>query len=162
MKLRNPFQSATDRLISKEVEHKLYEKASIDIKNNHIDDGVWTKAFSKAEGDEVKQKAIYIELIVEHYKDEIRAGEELAKVLATEADKAKERQRQEEILSQERAEEEREAQEKAERIRVRAEQWVRDAPQREAQYKQDDKIGWIAVIVFFVFIALIVLMGAAF
>ena len=151
MKFRNPFQSATDRLISKEVEHKLYEKASIDIENGSIDRGVMTKAFSNAQGDEVKQKAIYIELMVEHYKDEIRAGEELAKVLATEADKAKERQRQEEILRQERAEEEREAREEAERIRIRNEQWARDAPQREIQDEKDIKMAWLGILLIFIF-----------
>ena len=144
MKFRNPFQSATDRLISKEVEHKLYEKASIDIENGSIDRGVMTKAFSNAQGDEVKQKAIYIELMVEHYRDEIRAGEELAKVLATEADKAKERQRQEEILRQERAEE-------AERKRISNEQWVRDAPQREIQDKKDVKVASILLASFIIF-----------
>jgi hypothetical protein len=153
MKFRNPFQSATDRLISKEVEHKLYEKASIDIENGSIDRGVMTKAFSNAQGDEVKQKAIYIELMVEHYKDEIRAGEELAKVLATEADKAKEMQRQEEILKKERAEKERKAQEEAERIRIRAEQWEQNAPEREIQYAKADKISLILLgFVIFVFI----------
>ena len=151
MKFRNPFQSATDRLISKEVEHKLYEKASIDIENGSIDRGVMTKAFSNAQGDEVKQKAIYIELMVEHYKDEIRAGEELAKVLATEADKAKEMQRQEEILRQERAEEEREAREEAERIRIRDEQWARDAPQREIQDEKDIKMAWLGILLIFIF-----------
>ena len=144
MKFRNPFQSATDRLISKEVEHKLYEKASIDIENNDIDKGVWTKAFSKAGGDEVKQKAIYIELMVEHYRDEIRAGEEIAKVLATEAEKAKERQRQEEILRQERAEEERKAREEAERIRIRAEQWDSDT---ESSTEENIIIGFIVIII---------------
>ena len=144
MKFRNPFQSATDRLISKEVEHKLYEKASIDIENGSIDRGVMTKAFSNAQGDEVKQKAIYIELMVEHYKDEIRAGEELAKVLATEADKAKERQRQEEIRRQERAEE-------AERKRISNEQWVRDAPQREIQDEKDIKMAWLGILLIFIF-----------
>jgi len=144
MKLRNPFQSATDRLISKEVEHKLYEKASIDIENGSIDRGIMTKAFSNAQGDEVKQKAIYIELMVEHYRDEIRAGEELAKVLATEADKAKERQRQEEIRRQERAEE-------AERKRISNEQWVRDAPQREIQDKKDVKVASILLASFVIF-----------
>ena len=153
MKFRNPFQSATDRLISKEVEHKLYEKASIDIENGSIDRGVMTKAFSNAQGDEVKQKAIYIELMVEHYKDEIRAGEELAKVLATEADKAKEMQRQEEILKKERAEKERKAREEAERIRIRAEQWEQNAPEREIQYAKADKISLILLgFVIFVFI----------
>ena len=154
MKFKNPFQSATDRLISKEVEHKLYEKASIDIENNDIDKGVWTKAFSKAGGDEVKQKAIYIELMVEHYKDEIRAGEEIAKVLATEAEKAKERQRQEEILRQERAEE-------AERIRIRNEQWARDAPQREIQDAKDAKVAWIILgSIFFTFVVVAIVVGS--
>jgi hypothetical protein len=153
MKFRNPFQSATDRLISKEVEHKLYEKASIDIENGSIDRGIMTKAFSNAQGDEVKQKAIYIELMVEHYKDEIRAGEELAKVLATEADKAQEMQRQEEILKKERAEKERKAREEAERIRIRAEQWEQNAPEREIQYAKADKISLILLgFVIFVFI----------
>ena len=161
MKFRNPFQSATDRLISKEVEHKLYEKASIDIENGSIDRGIMTKAFSNAQGDEVKQKAIYIELMVEHYRDEIRAGEELAKVLATEADKAKERQRQEEILRQERAEEEREAREEAERIRIRDEQWARDAPQREIQDEKDMKMFWLVIsaVLIFAFITIAVLIN---
>ena len=140
MKFRNPFQSATDRLISKEVEHKLYEKASIDIENNDIDKGVWTKAFSKAGGDEVKQKAIYIELMVEHYRDEIRAGEEIAKVLATEVNKEKERQRQEEILRKERQEEEEEKKKRHERH----EQWLADNPKRA-------KIGLIVVVIIFTF-----------
>lgn len=145
MKFRNPFQSATDRLISKEVEHKLYEKASIDIENNDIDKGVWTKAFSNADGNEVKQKAIYIELMVEHYKDEIRAGEELAKVLATEAEKAKNSQREEEFFRQQELEEEREAQEEAERIRIRDEQWDNDEPSSNIE---GIIIGWIFLIVF--------------
>jgi hypothetical protein len=89
--------------------------------------------------------------MVEHYKDEIRAGEELAKVLATEADKAKERQRQEEILRQERAEEEREAREEAERIRIRDEQWARDAPQREIQDEKDIKMAWLGILLIFIF-----------
>ena len=93
MKFKTPFKSATDRLISKEEERQLYEKAGLDIENNNIDKGLWVKALGKAEGDEVKQKGIYIELMVEHYRDEIRAGEELAKILATEANKEKKRQR---------------------------------------------------------------------
>ena len=144
MKFRNPFQSAADRLISKEVEHKLYEKASIDIENNDIDKGVWTKAFSKAGGDEVKQKAVYIELMVEHYRDEIRAGEEIAKVLATEADKAQKRQKEEEFFRQQRAEEEREAREEAERIRIRDEQWDADTQSNTAE---NIIIGFIAIVI---------------
>ena len=38
----------------------------------------------QAEGNEAKQKALYIELMVQHYKDEIRAGEELEMILKTE------------------------------------------------------------------------------
>ena len=151
MKFKNPFQSATDRFISKEVEHKLYEKASIDIENNDIDKGVWTKAFSNADGNEAKQKAIYIELIVEHYRDEIKAGEEIAKVLATEAEKAKNRQREEEFFRQQELEEEREAQEEAERIRIRDEQWARDAPQREIQDEKDIKMAWLGILLIFIF-----------
>lgn len=95
MKLRNPFKSDIEHLISNEAENALYEKAANDIDENIIDKGIWTRAFSKAQGDEVKQKAIYIELIVEHYKDLIRAGEELAYILATEEEK---RQQKEETL----------------------------------------------------------------
>ena len=152
MKLRNPFQSATDRLISKEVEHKLYEKASIDIENNDIDKGVWTKAFTKADGDEVKQKAVYIELMVEHYRDEIRAGEEIAKVLATKDEKEKERQRQKEIERQERVEEEREIREEAERIRIRDEQWAADAPEVKKLEKERDIIALTVMVFIIVFI----------
>ena len=130
MKLRNPFQSATNRLISKEVEYQLYEKAAIGIENNSIDKGVWTKAFSKAEGDELKQKAVYIELMVEHYKDEIRAGQELAKILVSEADKAKERQRQDELRRKAKQEEEtKRTQEKVDRMKSNV-KWVAEAPER--------------------------------
>ena len=148
MKFRNPFQSATDRLISKELEHQLYEKASIDIENNNINDGVWTKAFSKAGGDEVKQKAIYIELMVEHYRDEIRAGEEIAKVLATEANKEKERQRQEEIERQER---ERERKADAERDKKLSEEQRKyleylDSPEGKKQKKWVVVSGMLAIL----------------
>ena len=95
MKLRNPFKSDIEHLISNEAENALYEKAANDIDENIIDKGIWTRAFSKAQGEQVKQKAIYIELIVEHYKDLIRAGEELAHILATEEEK---RQQREEYL----------------------------------------------------------------
>ena len=83
MKFRNPFKSDIEHLISNEAENALYEKAANDIDEKIIDKGIWTKAYSRAQGDEVKQKVFYIELIVEHYKDLIRAGEELAHILAT-------------------------------------------------------------------------------
>jgi hypothetical protein len=87
MEFRNPFKSDIKHFISKEAENALYEKAANDMDKNIIDKGIWTKAFAKAEGDKLKQKAFYIELIVEHYKDLIRAGEELATILATEEEK---------------------------------------------------------------------------
>tara|TARA_B110001450_G_C17506001_1_gene434408 strand:+ start:288 stop:785 length:498 start_codon:yes stop_codon:yes gene_type:complete len=95
MKLKNPFQSATHRLISKEEERQLYEKAGLDIENNNIDKGLWVKALSEAEGDEKKQKGIYIELLVERYKDELRAGKELERVLQIKAKNEETRQRKE-------------------------------------------------------------------
>jgi len=92
MKFKNPLKSATDRLLSEEAENSLYEKAANDIENEMIEKGIWTKAFAQANGDEVKQKAIYIELIVQHYKNQLEAGEELANILATEEEKRKKRE----------------------------------------------------------------------
>lgn len=89
MEFKNPWVSATKRLLTKEAEHALYEKAANDIELNNIHKGIWTKAFSLTEGDEKKQKAKYIELMVEHYKDLILAGEELEDILATEEEKRK-------------------------------------------------------------------------
>ena len=45
---------------------------------------MWAKALSKADGNEEKQKAIYIELLVDYFKKEIAAGKELASILARE------------------------------------------------------------------------------
>lgn len=87
MKFKNPWVSATERLLTKEAEHALYEKAANDIELDIINKGIWTKAFSLTEGDEKKQKAKYIELMVEHYKDLILAGEELEDILASEEEK---------------------------------------------------------------------------
>ncbi|WP_147273098.1 hypothetical protein [Billgrantia montanilacus] len=44
--------------------YALFEKVSNEIKNNEINEGVWAKAFSKADGDIDKAKAIYIKLRV--------------------------------------------------------------------------------------------------
>ena len=89
MKFKNPFQSATEKVISTSEENKLYEKVTVAIENNDIDKGVWTKAFTQADGDTTKQKVIYIELMVEHYKDKIRAREELETILVTAVNKDK-------------------------------------------------------------------------
>lgn len=88
MKLRNPFQSATEKVISTSEENRLYEKVTTAIENNDIDKGVWTKAFTQANGDTTKQKVIYIELMVEHYKNLMLAEQELEEVrLAEEAER---------------------------------------------------------------------------
>ncbi|MDB9885163.1 hypothetical protein OAC94_00985 [Gammaproteobacteria bacterium] len=91
MKFKTPFQSATQRLLNAEAENSLYEKAASDIEANIIDKGLWTKAFAEADGNEIRQKALYIKMIVRQYKDEILAGAELAAILASEEEK---RQRQ--------------------------------------------------------------------
>lgn len=77
MKFRNPFQSATEKVISTSEENRLYEKVTTAIENNDIDKGVWTKAFTQADGDTTQQKVIYIELMVEHYKNLMLAEQEL-------------------------------------------------------------------------------------
>ena len=43
----------------------MYEKVADDIEQGFKDKGVWTKAFADSGGDLQKQKAIYIELMVE-------------------------------------------------------------------------------------------------
>jgi uncharacterized protein with ATP-grasp and redox domains len=91
MKFKNPFQSATEKVISTSEENKLYEKVTVAIENNDIDKGVWTKAFTQADGDTTKQKVIYIELMVEHYKNLIIAKQELEEVRAIEDAKTRER-----------------------------------------------------------------------
>ena len=91
MKFKNPFQSATEKVISTSEENKLYEKVTVAIENNDIDKGVWTKAFTQADGDTTKQKVIYIELMVEHYKNLIIAKQELEEARAIEDAKTRER-----------------------------------------------------------------------
>ena len=104
MKLRNPFQSATEKVISTSEENRLYEKVTVAIENNDIDKGVWTKAFTQADGDTTKQKVIYIELMVEHYKNLIIAKQELEEARAIEAQalQAEEIKRNEMTLEQRR------------------------------------------------------------
>ena len=87
MKINNPFKSATKTFIDETAEYQLYEKAAEDIDANIIDKGIWTKAFTRAKGDKEAQKAFYIEMIVEHYKKLILAGEELDSILKNEIKK---------------------------------------------------------------------------
>ena len=79
MKFGNPF-SSIDKLAAAEEENKIYEKIANDIDKNIIDKGIWTKAFSKSEGNLDKQKAIYIELMFQHYKKKQDAEKEIEKV----------------------------------------------------------------------------------
>ena len=118
MKFKNPWVSATKRLLTKEAEHALYEKAANDIELNNIHKGIWTKAFSLTEGDDKKQKAKYIELMVEHYKDLILPGEELEDILTSEKEKKKKA----------------EAEEKEERNKAKA---VRDEKRKKAEAAAD-------------------------
>ena len=71
------FKSATEKLVSKEVEYKLHEKVLRDVANDKKDLGVWGKAFVDADGDEKKTEAIYVKLMVQHYKDTAKSEAEL-------------------------------------------------------------------------------------
>ena len=73
--------TATNKLISKEAEYKLYEKVAQDITSEERDEGVWTLAFSKSEGNTQKTEAKYIELMVQRYKDWLEAGVEFSEIL---------------------------------------------------------------------------------
>ena len=77
MKFKNPLSSAIEKFSKDKEEHSMYEKIANDLDANNIDKGVWTKAFAKSGGDTVKQKALYIELMIEHYKKERAAQEEM-------------------------------------------------------------------------------------
>ena len=89
MSFKDFFSSPIKTYLTAEEEILLYEKAGDDIEKGIINKGIWTKAYSQAQGDEAKQKAIYIKLIVAHYVKEIQAGEELAYILASAAEKEK-------------------------------------------------------------------------
>ncbi len=84
MKFKNPFSSPLKDFLTEAEETALYEKAATEIENGIINKGLWTKALSTADGNEEKQKAIYIELLVDYFKKEIAAGKELASILAKE------------------------------------------------------------------------------
>ena len=79
--------TATDKLLLKEVEYALHEKVGKDLERGEKNLGVWTKAIAEVEGDEQKIEAKYIELMVQHLKDEIAAGAELAEILEEEHEK---------------------------------------------------------------------------
>ena len=155
MKFRNPFQSAIKRNFMKEAELKLYEKVAKDIENNDINNGVWTKAFAKSNGDVAKQKSIYIELMVELYEDRLRAEEELEVILASAANKDKADQQEQEAQQQARQREAEVKKKDEEERKKRHEKWVAGAAERERKANQETKI---LLIIFFSFIALMVLL----
>ena len=155
MKFRNPFQSAIKRNFMKEAELRLYEKVAKDIENNDINNGVWTKAFAKSNGDVAKQKSIYIELMVELYEDRLRAEEELEVILASAANKDKADQQEQEAQQQARQREAEVKKKDEEEIKKRHEKWVAGAAERERKANQETKI---LLIIFFSFIALMVLL----
>jgi hypothetical protein len=142
MKFRNPFQSAIKRNFMKEAELRLYEKVAKDIENNDINNGVWTKAFAKSNGDVAKQKSIYIELMVELYEDRLRAEEELEVILASAANKDKADQQEDELRKKEVAARKQRLEEE-EKYRIQAhERWLADAPQREIEDLKNKKMAW--------------------
>tara|TARA_B100000795_G_C22381571_1_gene279933 strand:- start:79 stop:480 length:402 start_codon:yes stop_codon:yes gene_type:complete len=87
MKFKNPLKSAIQKYSSAKDEHLAYEKIANDMDKDNIDKGVWTKAFAKSEGNEIKQKAIYIELMIEHYQQEKEAKEELEYIASKESER---------------------------------------------------------------------------
>ena len=71
------FKSATEKLFTKEVEYKLHEKVIQDLAEGKKDLGIWGKAFVDADGDEKKTEAVYIKLMVRHFKDTAKSEAEL-------------------------------------------------------------------------------------
>jgi len=55
----------TNKLFDKEFIYSLYTKVSQDIQSGIKDEGVWVKAYSESDGDLEKQKAKYLDLMVE-------------------------------------------------------------------------------------------------
>jgi len=133
--------TAANKVITKEAEYKLYEKVSQDIANGERDEGVWTSAFAKSEGDNQKAEAKYIDLMVQRYKDLIDAGIELAEILQTAAER-------EEIERKQRLEEE--AADKKKREWERTQEEIAN----ESSYFNPFFILGLALPIFFIFIAL--------
>ena len=94
MKFKNPFSSPLRDFLTEAEETALYEQAATEIENGIMNKGLWAKALSKADGNEEKQKAIYIELLVDYFKKEIAAGKELASILAREEEIASKRNKE--------------------------------------------------------------------
>jgi len=132
MKFKNPFQSATAKLLSSESENQLYAKAAQDISEGIIDKGLWTKAFISAEGDEKKQKAHYLELIVSHYKDLIEAGREIEDILSA----AKKQEIREEKKKKQ-------AKEKADYYKRKSYQYYQKKPKEQKESNSKDDLKYV-------------------
>ncbi|MDB2544221.1 hypothetical protein N9X63_04035 [Woeseiaceae bacterium] len=94
------FKSATEKLITKEVEYKLHERVVKDLTEGYKDLGVWGKAFVDADGDDKRTEAVYVKLMVQHYKDTAKSEAELEAIWKgsyqyAEAEKEKVRLREE-------------------------------------------------------------------
>ena len=81
--------SPTEKFLSKEAEYSLYALVHESIEKGDKDTGIWAAAFSKAEGDEQKAKALYIELMVERLKNAIKANEEIKGIPSFKEEKPK-------------------------------------------------------------------------
>jgi len=136
MKFKNPFKSDIEAFITAEQENILFEKASDDISNNIINKGIWTKAYSQAGGDESKQKAIYIDLLVNYYKMLIKAGEEFEDIIASEEERKK---RQEARAAKARYDSERPMREKQEKEKKQSEYEKKQQASKEAFIKENSK-----------------------
>ena len=150
--IKNPFSSAIKRFLTKEAENQLYAKASKDLELNIIDPGIWGRAFAKAEGNETKAKALYIELMVQHYKDLFRAGEELEMILKSEEEKAQVRAV---AAAAEKAEKD------AEEARIIKDKEYWDSPEGQEEIKKADKDSALVILGAVVIIIFIFLIGTA-
>ena len=137
--------TAANKVITKEAEYNLYEKVSQDIANGERDEGVWTSAFAKSEGDNQKAEAKYIDLMVQRYKDLIDAGIELAEILQTAAER-------EEIERKQRLEEE--AADKMKREWEEEYKRTQEEIANESSFFNPFFILGLALPIFFIFIAL--------
>ena len=140
MKFKNLFKSDIEAFITAEQENLLYTKASEDIANNIINTGLWTKAYSQAGGDESKQKAIYIDLLVDYYKKLFKAGEEFEDIIASEEQRKK---RQEAKAARAKYESEKPIREQAEYEREQAEYDKTHQASKEAFIKENSKEEYI-------------------
>lgn len=59
------------RISSRLIEEEIYAEAIRELERGVRRDGLWAKAFAKSGGNEDKTKALYIELRVQSFKDEL-------------------------------------------------------------------------------------------